>query len=370
MHDFQVRFGMVEWDYQIMNWKKSSHASDVMGNVTSIFLIGCVVGALVVSWLADLLGRKRSIILGGAFFAVGGTFQAAASGQTIFFVGRFVSGIGIGILSMVVPIYISETAPTHIRGRMVTIQQLMITIGILVASIVNSLFFIFSSGEAQWRLALAMQVIPGALLFLIMLFMPFSPRWLVNQGRDGEAITVLSKLRALQPNAAFVQAEYNDIKTGIAIERQIGSANWSELLKKGLFNRVIIVVLLQAFQQLTGINVILYYAGDLFGKMGFGDTNGSITFVIINSFINFIATFPGMYFIERVGRKKLLIYGGFGMGISHFLVCIFTSLAVNTPIFAWFSVISVCMLFNCLTFRYLYPLLCVNMGSDCLVLSS
>lgn len=341
MDDFGLKY-----DIKVLNAttgliEASPHAADVKGWVTSTFLLGCVVGALIVSWMADSLGRKWSILIGGGLFAVGGGLQAASVDFASMYSGRVVSGFGIGILSMCVPLYISETAPTHIRGRMIAIQQLMITIGIFIASCINAGIFVATSGEFQWRLALAIQCVPGALLLVIMIFMPYSPRWLVNRDRDAEAITVLSKLRASPPSSVVVTCEYTDIKNGVAFERQIGEASWGELGKTGIFNRVLIALALQTFQQLTGINVILYYAGELFGRMGFGDTNTSTIFVIVNSMVNLISTFPGMYLIERMGRKKLLVIGGFVMGIAHFSVCLFVGLSKENTAFAWAAVFSV-----------------------------
>ncbi|KAJ3085910.1 hypothetical protein HK102_013694 [Quaeritorhiza haematococci] len=189
---------------------------------------------------------------------------------------------------------------------------------------------------------MGIQIIPGALLVIIIIFMPYSPRWLLNRNRDAEAINILAKLRGSSSTSTTIQTEYHDIKAGIELEKTIGTAEWHELLKPGIVNRVVIALFLQTFQQWTGINVILYYAGELFGRMGFGQVQSTIVFVIINSFVNFISTFPGMYLIERVGRRKLLIYGGFGMGTAHFCVCLFTGLSKTGSAFlAWLAVLSV-----------------------------
>ncbi|KAJ3075817.1 hypothetical protein HK102_005528 [Quaeritorhiza haematococci] len=343
MEDFGLRFGLKEVNTTTLLIQKTKSEADIKGWVTSTFLMGCVLGAIIVSMMADSIGRKWSILIGGFMFAAGGLVQTLANAIVALYGGRVISGIGIGILSMVVPLYISETAPTEVRGRMIAVQQLMITIGIFIASCVNSVILSFLSGDLEWRLAMGMQVIPGSLLVLIIIFMPYSPRWLMSRSRDAEAIQILAKLRASDVNSATVQTEYSDIKAGIELERQVGNADWSELFKRGIFRRVVIAFILQTFQQWTGINIILYYAGDLFGRMGFGNANATVGFVIANSFINFISTFPGMYLIERMGRRKLLIFGGFGMGIAHFGVCLFTGLSKNggSNVLAWLAVFSV-----------------------------
>lgn len=315
--------------------------SDFEGNVTFTFLAGCIVGALFVSWLADKIGRKWSILFGSMLFTAGGFFQCLANGFGTFYAGRIISGMGIGVLSAVVPLIISECAPSEERGRMITIQQLMITIGILVAAICNAIIISFTSGDFEWRLALSIQIIPGFILFLLTLFMPYSPRWLADQDRDSEAIQTLAKLRDAPVSSEVVQDEFHDIKSNIEYEREVGTASWSELLRPGIINRVFIAVILQFFQQWTGINVILYYQQSLLEGMGFHKDIVAIPLTIANDFINFISTFPGMYLVEKLGRRSLLIYGGFGMGLSLYMVCLFTGLAQAGTVSGLFAVVSV-----------------------------
>jgi len=301
------------------------------GLTTFTFLAGCVVGAIVVSMLADWWGRKKCIISSGLGFLTGGALQSIANSTVMFYVGRCVSGIAIGILSMVVPLYISEAAPTEIRGRMIAIQQLMITIGIVIASIVNTVIILHygskSLDDSEWRLALSMQCIPALLLAVIMFFMPESPRWLAEKGRDEEALQVIARLRSSSTTDNEVVEEYKDILDGVQFERAVGNGSWSELFTKGLRIRVFITVILQLFQQWTGINVILYYQSDLLRGMGLDPDQANIPFTIANNVVNCFATIPGMYLIEKLGRRSLLLYGGIMMGTAHFLVCLFINLA-------------------------------------------
>ncbi|KAJ3221401.1 hypothetical protein HK099_003548 [Clydaea vesicula] len=304
-------------------------APTLKGNITSFFLIGCAVGAVLVSFMADKLGRKKSIIIGGILFSLGGLGQALSPSLVWFFyLTRIISGVGIGILSMVVPLYISETAPTDVRGRMISVQQLMITIGIFVAALINTAIRAAQQGsETEWRLSLGMQVIPGGILILMMSFMPNSPRWLEDNNKSEAALVTLAKIRSQSTTSPAVASEYNEIREGVEYERQIGSATILELLKPGIINRILIACTLQFFQQWTGINVILYYASDLFKGMGFDYATASTKLNIINAAINIVGTFPGMYLIERIGRRRLLIFGGLGMGISHYMVCLFIGLS-------------------------------------------
>jgi MFS transporter, SP family, sugar:H+ symporter len=330
----------------------TSSKDDLEGNITFTFLAGCVLGAMLVSVMADSIGRKWSIFVGGLFFAGGGIVQSAVSDLVMFYVGRVISGFGIGILSMVVPLFISETAATEVRGRMVTVQQLMITIGIFIATVINAVIIVTmgDTGDTEWRVALAIQVLPGVILLLLVALLPYSPRWLADKGRDSEAIVVLARLRGSSPDAEIVQREYREIRDSVELERQVGSASWPELFKAGIVNRLMIAVVLQFFQQWTGINVILYYSKDLFEAMGFDPKAAAIPFSIANSFINFLATFPGMYLVERLGRRKLLIIGGFGMAMAHFSTCLWVGLSKNgCPPLAWLAIVSVYFFFFCVS---------------------
>ncbi|KAI8809276.1 hypothetical protein BJ742DRAFT_677004 [Cladochytrium replicatum] len=322
------------------------NAADLNGNIVASFLYGCVFGACIVWWMADYLGRRRSILLGSCVFAVGGIIQASSLSIAYLYIGRAVSGIAIGVLSMVVPVYISEVARTRLRGRMVSIQQLMITLGIFSASSVNAILLNTASGDLMWRTALAIQVLPGVLLMLILLLLPFSPRWLVNQGRDAEAVNVLAKLRSLDPKSDFVMHEYIEIRTAIDYERRIGDTTWTEVFKPGIRDRVAVGVLIQFFQQWTGINVIMYYAGMLLDELGY--TGEIALLVVINSIVNVCATMPGMFLIEKVGRRRLLVFGGIGMTTGHLLLCLFTGLnkTVNVVTFRGYAIAAVASIYT------------------------
>jgi SP family sugar:H+ symporter-like MFS transporter len=217
----------------------------------------------------------------------------------------------------------------------------MITLGILIAACCNAVIMTYTSGEFEWRMALAVQIIPGVLLLILTIFMPYSPRWLADRDRDSETIHTLARLRGSTITDDAIQQEYRDIKSNVEYEREIGTASWKELLKPGIINRVLIGVTLQFFQQWTGINVILYYQQKLLEDMGFSKEVVAIPLTIANDFINFMGTFPGMYLVEKMGRRSLLVIGGFGMGISLFLVCMFTAMAQAGTINGYFGVVSV-----------------------------
>ncbi|KAJ3088753.1 hypothetical protein HK102_008026 [Quaeritorhiza haematococci] len=358
MQSFQLTFetGQLSPDgNMVVDLPSTPHRN---GNIVSSFLVGCVIGSLIVWSMADKLGRRVSILIGSVVFSVGGAVQAFANNILTLYLGRAVSGIGVGMLSMAVPVYISEAAPTSARGRMISVQQLMITIGIFVASAINGILFTSVQGDGQWRTALGIQIVPGILLLIIMLFfLPPSPRWLIRQGRDREAIDVLGRFRSCDPQSQRVIDEYHAIRKGheaemealrLSLEKDGDGwfVGWKDMGSQSIRGRVMLGMALQFFQQWTGINVIMYFAADLFEQMGFDRQASSTGFVIANSLINVVFTLPGMYLIERWGRRKLLLYGAVGMALSHYALTLWTSLAnsaqhtTSSTAFAWLGSIS------------------------------
>jgi len=343
---------------------------NVDGNIVAAFLVGCVVGAALCSILADRLGRKYSLLVGAVLFSGGGLWQALSSDISLFYAARAISGIAVGLLSSVTPLYLSEISAAGDRGRAVTIQQLMITIGIFTASCVNASFFAFvsSASEVQWRGALGAQVVPGVALCLVLFFLPYSPRWLMMRGRSDEAGVVLRDLRgvtamraavarasldvsssavsakaravasatgagglgaalerktaALAEAEAAVAAEAADIRSSLEAERAAGEASLGELLwRRGPVRRAVaLACVLQALQQVTGINAVLYYAADLFERAGVSADVAATGLVIANAALLVLATLPGLYLVEVTGRRGLLLWGAAAMAIAHTIV--------------------------------------------------
>jgi SP family sugar:H+ symporter-like MFS transporter len=242
-----------------------SDAPETTGWIVSTFLFGCIAGSIAVSWLADRIGRKRSIIVGAFLFCLGGAGQSAAPSLAVLYSMRILSGCSIGILSMVAPLYISETSPADVRGSLIAVQQLLITFGVLVASCVNAGIYSLggSSGNLQWRIALAAQVAPGVLLFCLMLAMPFSPRWLLMRGRATEATAVIEHLRgAAGPQDAAVQAELAEMRAGIAEDRRVsvhtsGDSAWLDLWHSSVRWPLLLACVLQIAQQVRNTAAIM-----------------------------------------------------------------------------------------------------------------
>jgi sugar porter (SP) family MFS transporter len=267
---------------------------------------------------SEHISRKYTIIVGCIVFLVGAAVQTANNGYASMVVGRAIAGIGIGALSMVVPLYQSEIAPKEIRGRLIALQQLMITIGIMVAFWVGYGCSL-RDDKASFQIPLAIQMIPAVFLALGAAFLPFSPRWLISKGRNEEALVVLGKLRASGDTTdPEVVAEYEEIIAQLNHEREVQINSYTELFKPGLRRRMVLGILVQIFQQFTGINSIMYYAPTIFVQAGVGSSSALIASGV-NGVLNVLATIPAVLFIDRLGRRKTMISGAIVMGLAMLL---------------------------------------------------
>ncbi|KAJ1989678.1 hypothetical protein H4R33_001972 [Dimargaris cristalligena] len=316
--------GVISGTLDMPNFKAfySNPDATMRGTIVSMLTLGCFIGSLGSGYLADRIGRKFSIVLGSVVFIVGAVLQTTATGVGMLIAGRIIAGLGVGILSMCVPVFQSEIAPTDIRGRLVSLQQLAITIGIAVS------FWIDYGCEklgpdttATWRIPFGIQIIPATLLIIGILFMPFSPRWLLDHDRDEEAIRVLARLRSNgDPTAPQVMEEFNHIKEEINFEREHSVRSYSQLLRRPIRRRLVLGVVIQILQQLTGINVIMYYAPTIFQQAGLSGTSASLLATGINGCVNILATIPAILYVDRWGRRKTLLSGSTIMGIAYLII--------------------------------------------------
>lgn len=300
--------------------QKSFGASTTMIQIiTSWVTLGALAGALVAGVLADKLGRRITILLAAVLFTLGALLEAISPNTTILVIGRLIVGFGVGVASVAAPLYAAEQAPTRLRGRFVSTYQLAITIGIFIAYLVDQALI----NNDMWRVMLGVSAVPAILLFIVMMPMPDSPRWFVKVGRRDDAIKALTKVR---PDVD-ADAEITEIERA-AQEDDANKATWGEVFSKKLRKPLMIGIGLAVFQQITGINAIIYYANKIFAQAGFAtpeDQAAATTWAIGG--VNVLATLIAVFYVDRFGRRPLLLAGLVGMasalvtvGISfHFM---------------------------------------------------
>ncbi|KAJ1919845.1 hypothetical protein H4219_001754 [Mycoemilia scoparia] len=298
---------------EYFNYPNATH----QGLMTSMLTLGCFLGALCSAYLADRLSRKYAIMVGCAVFIIGSALQTGAVNEAMMIVSRIIGGIGVGILSNIVPLFQSELAPPEIRGRLICLQQIAITGGIMVAFWIGYGCSKIKT-TASFRIPLGVQIIPALVLMAAIMFMPFSPRWLIAKGRDEEACAVLAKLRAGGDlDHPMVIREFNEIKEVVTSEKEVESGSYLELVKHPVRRRVIIGIVVQAFLQLTGINTIMYYAPKIFKQAGLKGTDAPLLAQGINGVLNFLCTIPITVYIDKWGRRSTLMFGALGMVVAY-----------------------------------------------------
>ncbi len=272
--------------------------------VTSWVTLGALLGALAAGELADRIGRKRTVLIAGAMFTLGSLVQALAPDTVILVAGRLIVGAGVGVAAVAAPLYAAELAPTSLRGRFVSAYQLAITIGIFLAYLVDG----WLSQSDAWRIMLGASAVPGLLLFAVALMAPKSPRWLMKMNRRTDAAAELRKMR---PGVDF-KARLDAIDT--TLRREGGRASWGEVFHHQWRRPLLIGIGLAIFQQITGINAIIYYADQIFASAGFA-TQSSQTTVTTWAIggVNVVATLIAIAYIDHLGRRKLLLAGLIGM---------------------------------------------------------
>lgn len=296
----------------------------ILGAVVSTFAGGCFFGAMSAGWLADRIGRKRTIQVGSAVAVLGCSLQTGAQNISYLMVGRVIAGLAIGCLSMIVPLYQSEIAPPEMRGFLTGMTQFMIGMGFLVANWVGYGCQYLDS-DAQWRVPLGIQVAPAVLLFLGMFGLPYSPRWLIEKGRNEEALAVVRRLHGTKENADFIKLEFAEMVEQIKYEKANMSSKLSDLwATKPMLKRTLTGMGVQICCQFTGINVSAYFQPSLYAALGYSG-NKILLITGINNLVGQIVTFVFIYFIlDRVGRRLPLIIGAFGMA-----ACLAIEAAIN-----------------------------------------
>jgi len=298
-----------------------------VGWAMSSALVGCLIGSLVSGGLSDRFGRKRLLILAGSLFTGTGILTALAPSFSFFIGNRILGGVAIGLASNLSPMYIAEISPASMRGKFVSVNQLTIVIGILAAQLVNWLIAepvpagasaaeILASwnGQAGWRWMFGAEAVPAFLFFLLMFLIPESPRWLIKKGRDAEAEKVLARVGG----TGFAGQALREIRDTLA-SGEIGKVRFRSLFGPGLAKVLVVGVVLAIYQQWCGINVIFYYAQEIFTAAGYG-VSGVLFNIVITGTVNLIFTLIAIRLVDRLGRKPLMMAGSAGLAVVFGLI--------------------------------------------------
>jgi sugar porter (SP) family MFS transporter len=287
--------------------------------VVSILSLGTFFGALTAAPTADILGRRLGLVASCGVFSIGVALQTAATAIPLFAAGRAIAGFGVGLVSAIVPLYQSESSPKWIRGTIVGAYQLAITIGLLLAACVNQGTH-NRNDSGSYRIPVAIQFVWAAILAGGMLTLPETPRYLIKKGKFDEAMRSLARLRKLDPSHESIREELDEIKANHDHELAIaGGTGYADVFKGRNGYRIFVGCGLQILQQLTGVNFIFYYGTTFFQSTGI---KNAFLIGLITNLVNVVSTVPGMYLVERIGRRKLLLMGAIGMFICQYIVAI------------------------------------------------
>ncbi|QPG74638.1 hypothetical protein FOA43_001970 [Brettanomyces nanus] len=320
--DYLQRFG--EWSKSDQDY----YLSEVrMGLIVSIFNMGAAFGGVTLGRLGDMWGRREGIMFSTCIYIVGTVIQMAASHSWVqYFIGRILTGLSVGCNCVLCPMYISELAPMAIRGTMVTIYQLMQSAGLFLGYCACYGSNKGYTDSRSWRIPLGLCFAFALLLICGLIFAPESPRYLVKKNRVDKAKHSLSRVTRVPESSPLIQREIDSLLEGIEIEKRAGNSSWKELLtgKPKIFYRVVMGVMLQTLQQLTGDNYFFYYSNTVFKSVGLNDSY--VTSIIIGV-VFFVSTFVPLYTMDRFGRRVTLLVGSAAM-----LICllVFATIGVKS----------------------------------------
>ncbi|KAG6473206.1 sugar transport protein MST6-like isoform X1 [Zingiber officinale] len=297
--------------------------SQLLTIFTSSLYLAALVASFCASTVTRVLGRKWSMFGGGVVFLVGAVLNGAAKNVLMLILGRILLGIGVGFANQSVPVYLSEMAPARLRGMLNIGFQLMITFGILCANLINYGTAKIKGGWG-WRVSLALAVVPAAIISIGSLFLPDTPNSLIERGHAEQAKKMLRRIRGTDD----ILDEYNDL-VAASEESKLVKHPWANIMKRKYRPQLVIGILIPFFQQLTGINVIMFYAPVLFKTMGFGN-DASLMSAVITGIVNLFATFISVLTVDKLGRRKLFLEGGVQMLISQSMVGILMAIKLGT----------------------------------------
>lgn len=320
------------------------------GAVVSLFTGGAFFGAMFAGPAGDYIGRRLTIMLGAVIFLLGGALQTGAQTIDYLYAGRAIAGLGVGFLTMIIPVYQSEIAHPSIRGRVTALQQFMLGIGAFVAGWVSWGCFINLTNEGQWRIPLGIQILPALALAALILLFPESPRWLVDHDRADEGLATLARLHSNGDiNDTWVQAEFASIKDTVSFEREHEAKSYTELFTNpSAFRRLFLAMAIQAATQMTGVSAVQYFSVTIFAQIGIS-ANEALKYQAINNILALIAQVLCMFLIDKFGRRPTIIAGNLVNCVMFVIVTILIAMfppASNSGGTAGWGFIIVTWLYN------------------------
>ena len=294
------------------------------GFATGSLALGAMIGCVAAGKIADKKGRKPGLLIAASIFGISSLFMAFAPGRDFFIASRFVAGIGVGMASMLSPMYIAEIAPAEYRGRMVAINQLTIVLGILITNLVN--YSLRNNGDDAWRWMFGLGALPSLLFFIGVLWMPESPRWLAQNGNSEKASNILVKIGGID----FSNKTISEIQRSVS---SVTKVKFSAIFEKNVLPAVLIGIGLAVFQQLCGINVVFNYTATLFESIGASKDDQLLQTVFIGG-VNLLFTLLAMVLVDKLGRKPLMLLGAGGLAILYLFIS--QLLGIKSPAVSWF----------------------------------
>ncbi|MBC7628833.1 sugar porter family MFS transporter, partial [Ferruginibacter sp.] len=294
------------------------------GFTTGCLALGAIAGCIIAGWVTEKYGRRPGLLTAASLFTLSSVAMAMAPSRDIFIIARFFAGAGVGMASMLSPLYIAEIAPAHIRGRMVAINQLTIVIGILITNLVN--YSLRNNGTDAWRWMFGLGAVPSTLFILGVLWLPESPRWLMQAGRQGKAQKILIKIGG----EIYAGESLSAISKNISV---ITKVKYSAVFEKSVLPAVMIGIGLAVFQQLCGINVVFNYTAVLFESIGFSKDDQLLETVFIGG-VNLVFTLLAILLVDKIGRKPLMLAGAGGLAILYIIISVL--LGTKSASVSWF----------------------------------
>lgn len=280
------------------------------GFATGSLALGAIIGCVIAGRVADKYGRRPGLLLAALIFGFSSLGMALASGLGLFIAARFAAGIGVGMASLLSPMYIAEVSPAQYRGRMVSINQLTIVLGILITNLVN--YTLRNSGPDAWRWMFGLGAVPSSLFIIGVLWLPESPRWLVKAGKEKQALDILTKIGS----HVFASDSIALIKKSLHGDSKI---NYKGVFEKAVMPAVLIGIGLAVFQQFCGINVVFNYASNIFESIGASKNDQLLQTVFIGG-VNLLFTLLAMGLVDKLGRRPLMIFGACGLAIFYIII--------------------------------------------------